>query len=563
MPRQEIGLRMAGSHEQPQARLTGMSHGQRQRATAQHHGRSAGSSTASPWLQAAFAAIAVLILGGSIAGFALASAPSMASDPTAADAIAGDVGGVGGVSTYGLPFVIGTSISISKGPHADNYVSVPGGYTFNGAGNIPAKAVMASIDLAAPFNTAVHPVASGRVLQAWPECHVVIVDHGNGVWTEYVHLQVSIANDVPVGRDSVLGTLLDRYDVGNPGCGDHSSGPHVHLAFISGSGKSGTYVPIAGRVLCGRTVDGAGNLIGLGSVGATKFIVPNCEASGEPVVTPTPKPIVTPTPKPVVTSPPIPKPVVTPAPKLVVTAAPPANAPASSCDAPSIGGPDAGSSQGSTQDVSLSWASNCAQTYAELSGAPYGILSFGGWQSTTSVHIGQMWPGTYSWHVKGKSASGQETSWSASRSFTIQSAAAPIVTNPPPPVVTPRPAPIVTNPPTAIITNPPAPIVTATPTPCPFKNGGNGVTFYTGANFTGQSWTWYVPAGNGDAYADLPSGLFRNLGSFYVSNNAWHVVLYQGENGTGNLGHYDASWANVDSYWHATESVKIYINRTC
>jgi hypothetical protein len=42
----------------------------------------------------------------------------------------------------------------------------------------------------------------------------------------------------------------------------------------------------------------------------------------------------------------------------------------------------------------------------------------------------------------------------------------------------------------------------------------------------------------------------------------WHVVLYQGENGTGNLGHYDASWANVVTYWHATESVKIYINRT-
>jgi len=114
-----------------------------------------------------------------------------------------------------------------------------------------------------------------------------------------------------------------------------------------------------------------------------------------------------------------------------------------------------------------------------------------------------------------------------------------------------------------VVSEPPAPVVTNSPTPCPFKDGGTGVTFYSGTNFTGQSWTWYVPAGNGDAYADLPSALFRNLGSFYVSNNAWHVVLYQGENGTGNLGHYDGSWANVDSYWHNTESVKIDINRTC
>jgi hypothetical protein len=231
---------------------------------------------------------------------------------------------------------------------------------------------------------------------------------------------------------------------------------------------------------------------------------------------------------------------------------PPANVVSNSCDVPSLGGPGSGMSYPSNQDVSLSWSTNCSQTYAELSGAPYGTLSFGGWQNVGSVHIGQMWPGTYTWHVKGRSSSGQETSWSATWSFTIRSSAGPIITDPP--------APIITNPPAPIITDPPAPIVTKGP--CPFKDGGNGVTFYTNANFTGQQWTWYVPAGNGDAYADLPSGLFRNLGSFYVANNAWHVVLYQGENGTGNLGHYDASWANVDSYWHATESVKIYINRT-
>jgi hypothetical protein len=574
MPRQETGQRIADSHERLHARVGAPRLGQAQpRAAAPRPGRPANRSTASPFLQAAFAAVAVLILGGSLAGLALSSGPSGSAAPTAADMAAADAGGVGGVSTYGLPFATGTSINISQGPHAENFSSVPG-YQFTGSGDVKA-----SIDLGTQVGVAIVPVASGRVLSAWPQCNVVIVDHGGGVWAEYIHLNLTVKTGDSVSRNTVLGYALDGYLKQPAPCFDVSSGPHVHLAFISGSGTKGTYVPIAGQVLCGHTVDSAGNLIGLGSVGPTKFLVPNCEATGQPVVTPTPKPVVTPTPKPVVTPTPTPKPAVTPTPKpvvtpppaAVVTPAPAANAPAGSCDTPSLGGPAAGSSLGSTQDVSLSWATNCSQTYAELSGGPYATLSFGGWQAASGVHIGQMWPGTYAWHVKGKSASGQETSWSASRSFIIQNAPAPIVTNPPAPIITNPPAPIVTNPPAPIITNPPAPrvpdppapVVTPSPTPCPFKDGGNGVTFYTGANFTGQSWTWYVPAGNGDAYADLPSGLYRNLGSFYVSNNAWHVVLYQGENGTGNLGHYDASWANVDSYWHVTESVKIYINRTC
>jgi hypothetical protein len=567
MPRQETGRRISANQERLQARIGAPSYGQAQRAVAPRRGSPKRSSTASPFLQAAFAAVAILILGGSIAGFALASGASGSADPTATDAIAADaaVGGVGGVSTFGLPFAAGKSINISQGPHADNFASVPG-YTFTGS-----SSVNASLDLGTQVGVAIEAVASGRVLSAWPQCHVVVVDHGNGVWAEYIHLSPTVKTGDSVSRNAVLGYALDGYPKQPAPCFDVSSGPHVHLAFISGSGTKGTYVPIAGQVLCGRTVDAAGNIQGLGTVGGGNFTVPNCEATGQPVVTPTPKPVVTPTPSPKPVVIPTPKPVVTTPPVAVVNPAPPANAPASSCDTPSLGGPAVDASLGSTQDVSITWATNCSQTYAELAGPPYGTLSFGGWQSASGVHIGQMWPGTYSWHVKGKSASGQETNWSTSRTFTIQTAAAPIVTNPPAPVVTDRPAPIVTappaprvtDPPSPIVTNPPVVIVTSPPAPCPFKDGGNGVTFYTGANFTGQAWTWYVPAGNGDAYADLPSGMFRNLGSFYVSNNAWHVVLYQGENGTGNLGHYDASWANVDAYWHATESVKIYINRTC
>jgi hypothetical protein len=450
-------------------------------------------------------------------------------------------GGVGGVSTYGLPFATGTSIQISQGPHADNYRSVTGGYAFTGAADVPA-----SLDLGAPQGAAVKPVASGRVLSAWSDCNVVVVDHGNGVWAEYVHLQVAVSPGDYVDRNSTLGYVLGEYNHSATTCGDHSTGPHLHFAFISGSGHSGTYVPIEGKVLCGHTINHAGDIVGLGTVGGGAFVVPNCDTASQPVITPTPKPIITPTPKTIVTP--------TPRQGTTVTTGP--TNPPGFCMIPSLNSPGSRASFASTQDVSLSWSTNCTQTYAELSGAPYGTLSFGGWQNASGVHIGQMWPGTYTWHVKGKSYAGIETSWSATWSFTIRGANAPIVTPPPAPIVTDPPAPIITDPPAPIVTPPPA------KTPCPFKDGGNGVTFYTGANFTGQSWTWYVPAGNGDAYASLPSGLYRNLGSFYVSNNAWHVVLYQGENGTGNLGHYDASWSNVDAYWHVTESVKIYINRT-
>ena len=552
MPWQQFDERTARSHAHDQAQSGGARYrGPWQQLGPVSYPRPTATSGSSGLVQVAFVAMAVLILGGCLTGFVMAAGPSRSAYPavgvaTAAESTADTAiaGGAGGVSTFGLPFATGTSISISQGPHADNYRSVIGGYSFTGAANVPA-----SLDLGTQQGVAVKPVTSGRVLSAWPVCNVVVVDQGGGIWAEYIHVQVTVASGQYVDRSTTLGYVLGAYDHSKTSCGDHSSGPHLHLAFIDGSGSTGTYVSIVGRVMCGHTVDAAGNLSGLGSVGGASFRVPDCDTS-QPTVTATPRPVATPPPRPPVA--------VTAAPTVTVPPAP--KAAAGSCDVPSLNAPGSGTSFGSTQDVSLSWSGNCSQTYAELSGAPYGTLSFGGWQTTSNVHIGQMWPGTYTWHVKGRSASGQETNWSATWTFSILSASGPVVTGTPAPRITDSPTPVVTNPPTTVVT--PSPTATPTRTPCPFMDGGTGVTFYSGPNFTGQSWTWYVPAGNGDAYADLPSGLFRNLGSFYVSNNAWHVVLYQGENGTGNLGHYDGSWANVDSYWHSTESVKIYINRT-
>jgi murein DD-endopeptidase MepM/ murein hydrolase activator NlpD len=469
---------------------------------------------------------------GSALDFAPPVVPTAAvEDATAAnDALAMDAE-VGGVSPYALPFSTGTSVHIYGGPHADNFRSAPGGYTFSGQADVPA-----SIDMGVAAGTPAHPIASGRVIVAWSECHLVVVDQGGGVWAAYLHLDVSVSVGDSVDRNSVLGRVKDSYP-GTANCGDHSTASHVHFAFLSGSGKSGSYVNIAGRTLCGRTFDASGNLGNLGK----DFTVPDCQSTGQGP-TPTPTPRATPTP---------------------VKVTPPPAPVSSSCDTPSLSAPGAGATLAQSADISLYWSTNCPVSYAELTGGPYGSLSFGGWNAVTSVHIGTMWPGTYTWHVKGRSSSGSETGWSASRTFTVQSNGptdppAPIVTDPPAPIVTPTPTPT----PTPIVTRTPTPTPTPTKTPCPFLDGGNGVTFYTGPNFTGQSWTWYVPAGQNDTYSELPGFLYQNLGSFWVANNAWHVVLYQGDNGTGNLGHYDASWPNVDSYWHNTRSVKIYINRT-
>lgn len=98
---------------------------------------------------------------------------------------------------------------------------------------------------------------------------------------------------------------------------------------------------------------------------------------------------------------------------------------------PTLSSPLNGSSTPSTQDVTLRWSTSCPSSYAELSGAPYSTMSFGGWQSQTSVHIGPMWPGTYTWHVKTRDASGKESGWSASWTFTVTATSSPSPTSSP------------------------------------------------------------------------------------------------------------------------------------
>jgi uncharacterized protein YegP (UPF0339 family) len=133
------------------------------------------------------------------------------------------------------------------------------------------------------------------------------------------------------------------------------------------------------------------------------------------------------TPAPVVTTPP---PIVTTQPPVIITTVAP------KLSAPSLANPAAGGSYDQKTEIAYSWnsISGATQYYVEYWGGPYSTLN-SGWISATNYKIGQMWPGTYQWHVKARNGS-TESDWSATWSFTIKDAPKVEVTTPPPVIVT-------------------------------------------------------------------------------------------------------------------------------
>jgi len=78
--------------------------------------------------------------------------------------------------------------------------------------------------------------------------------------------------------------------------------------------------------------------------------------------------------------------------------------------------------------VELAWnLSSQAEKYkVEVWGGPYDLMTPCDWQNSTSCSLGTMWPGIMSWHVKAKDASGKETDWSETWSFSISDNEIPI-----------------------------------------------------------------------------------------------------------------------------------------
>lgn len=101
---------------------------------------------------------------------------------------------------------------------------------------------------------------------------------------------------------------------------------------------------------------------------------------------------------------------------------------------PTLSSPANGSSWPQSTDITLVWnaAANATQYKVELWGGPYDKMTPCNWQSETTCHIGQMWPGTMFWHVKARNSSGQESEWSETWSFTIQDIPSPPTNTPPP-----------------------------------------------------------------------------------------------------------------------------------
>ena len=87
-----------------------------------------------------------------------------------------------------------------------------------------------------------------------------------------------------------------------------------------------------------------------------------------------------------------------------------------------------------------------------------------------------------------------------------------------------------------------------------------GVIFYSGTNYSGSSQTVWEANGNNSVITNLSWEPY----SFANTNNAWHVTIYAGSNGSGN----PSLWDNVSepdlSSLHGQSSggwsVKVYAN---
>jgi hypothetical protein len=193
-------------------------------------------------------------------------------------------------SMWGFPFQAGTKVTLGDlGLHDDNYRSVPGAHGtiyFQGYKTVND----ASLDLltADGSSAPVIPLAAGTVLSAWPQCHLVVVDHLNGFYVEYLHLNVApgITAGKPVTRSTILGTPTTKIAQGNP-CYEQFEGnhpvQHVHFAFILAT--SNTYQHMIGISLCGHQVKPStptldahegGSIDGLASGPGKTFTIPDC-----------------------------------------------------------------------------------------------------------------------------------------------------------------------------------------------------------------------------------------------------------------------------------------------
>lgn len=223
-----------------------------------------------------------------------------------------------------FPFAKGTTMTIGeKGLHGDNYPYVPvcatldpaaaKGYTqcaLPGATGATQGADatgtqytfdnptfdQASLDLLS--TSPIEALADGTVLARWDRCHVVLIDHGNGWWVIYLHLQnITVVPGDQTTSGEIIGTPAPDA-AANPDCKEQIQGQHVHFAFLrptSGGtvANAASYVSMDNRTLCGYYVDGLSKQMTLKSADGSEvyginqsITVPDCPTtppSGTPI----------------------------------------------------------------------------------------------------------------------------------------------------------------------------------------------------------------------------------------------------------------------------------------
>jgi hypothetical protein len=92
-------------------------------------------------------------------------------------------------------------------------------------------------------------LAPGKVLAVQKSCNAVLIDHQDGWWVIYLHLN---ADRIWVSKDDEVaaGTPIGVPTVSVSGCQQRSSFQHVHFAFL----HNGKFVTMRNRLLCGHAV---------------------------------------------------------------------------------------------------------------------------------------------------------------------------------------------------------------------------------------------------------------------------------------------------------------------
>jgi hypothetical protein len=196
-------------------------------------------------------------------------------------------------------------------------------------------------------------------------------------------------------------------------------------------------------------------------------------------------------------------------------------------ETPSLDQPGNSSSWPQSMEINLTWNSvpNANRYKVELWGEPYGTMTPCDWQSGTSCRVGTMHPGTFSWHIRARNSSGQESEWSDTRTFTIQ-------------------GPTQTPPSTATKTNTPQPQAPGVPSlrdPANKSNHTQSKDVWFAWNSVSNSDRYYLEYW-GEPYGTLNSGWINDVayhvGNMWPGTYQWHVKS-RGQNGV------ESNWSDT------------------